>query len=811
MKRISNRVKYWVGLSALIGAGVSAAIIVSGMVYLNSTLPPVERLVNPEFSLPTTIYDRNGKKVQEVFIKRRKLVTYDQLPNHLINGLIAKEDSRFFEHRGIDPLRMLKAAWVNLMAMKTAQGASTLTQQTARQFFLTLKKTWTRKFKEILLALKIERQFSKKEIITLYLNKVNFGDAWGVAAAAEYYFNKPVEELSLSETATLVGLLPAPNRYKPTRNPHLARQQRDIVLLRMAEEGFITRIQQMAATSEPIIVAEHKDPAITAAAYYVELVRRKLLKKYGSKNLYEGGLKVYTAMDLNYQIAAHQALYEGVRALDMRRGYRGPLEKIELDQFGQVPDEVLINLNPPTAVELGRTIRGVVVEVDAEEARVAMGISLEGVIPWELLKEQWRQRIQLNSKEEEITTPVTSLADILALGDMILVQPTWHDQQNGEFVLDLFQEPAANGGLYAVEPHTGEVLAMTGGTRFGRGDGASEFIRATQAVRQPGSSFKPIIYAAAIDEGYTTATILDDSPRVFTLSSGKKHIPKNYDKKYLGNITLREALTRSRNVPTVQLVQEMGAQKVIEYARRFGLTTPIPSESIIALGTHSVRLDELTRAYSVFAAEGVRADPIYILRIENSRGEVIEQSEVKLTEVIPESTAYLVNDILHDVVRRPYGTGYRALAEFNRPAAGKTGTTQNYTDAWFLGYIPQLVTGVYVGFDDASKSLGPSESGGRAAAPIWLQFMKSVENSMAIETFKQPSTVVAHRVSPSGQLLGACDQPGRSRLELFKITSIPKRLNSSNGCGRRVAPPPRRNLDETSRRDTVPTREDESL
>jgi penicillin-binding protein 1A len=392
---------------------------------------------------------------------------------------------------------------------------------------------------------------------------------------------------------------------------------------------------------------------------------------------------------------------------------------------------------------------------------------------------------------------------------MILVQPTWLDPENGEFVLDLYQEPTANGGLYALDPNSGEVLAMVGGTRFGRSEGASEFIRATQAERQPGSSFKPIIYAAAIDEGYTTATILDDSPRVFTLRTGKKHIPKNYDSKYLGNTTLREALTRSRNVPTVQLVQEMGARKVIEYARKFGITTAIPEESIIALGTHSVRLDELTRAYSVFAAGGKLAEPIYILRIDDAHGNVVEKSEVVQREVISEATAYLVGDILHDVVRSPLGTGYRAIAEFNRPAAGKTGTTQNYTDAWYLGYIPQLVAGVYVGFDDVAQSLGPSESGGRTAAPVWLDFMKAVENSMAIETFKQPSTVVAHRVSSSGQLLGPCDQTADSRLELFKLSSIPKRLLSQNGCGRRQMPNNRRGRDRPN--GATPTREDESL
>ena len=783
---MSRRVRVWGSISFLMAAGAAGLALIVILIFLGSGLPSVERLEDPEYALPTTIYDRHGTRVREMFIKRRKLVTYEQLPRHLINGLIAKEDSRFFEHRGIDPLRMIKAAWVNLMALETVQGASTLTQQTARQFFLTLEKTWVRKIKEILLAIKIEGEFEKTEILTLYLNKVNFGDAWGVAAAAEIYFDKPVEELSLAESAMLVGLLPAPNRYKPTRNPHLARRQRNLVLQRMAAEGFITRSQQLAASSEPIILTEHRDPATDAPAYYVELVRRVLLEKFGSKSLYEGGLHVRTAMDLSYQVAAHQALVNGVRALDMRRGYRGPEEKIPLDPYGQVPDELLEGLNPVKVIELGRVARGVIVEVSGEQARVALEVAQEGIISWEALKEQWRVRIDPEKPDQPF--PINRLADILAPGDVVRVIPTSREPNSGEFALDLSQVPLANGAVYAMKPDTGEVLAMVGGTRFGRAKGESEFIRATQAERQPGSAFKPIIYSAAIDEGFTPATILEDSPRVFTLISGKKHIPKNYDNKYLGNTTLRQALVRSRNVPTVQLVEEMGARKVIEYARRFGFTAKIPEESIIALGTHSVRLSEMTRAYGVFAAEGKLADPIYILRIEDSNGKVLEESEPHLEQVLSEATSYLIADMLQDVVRAPFGTGHSAMKDFKRPAAGKTGTTQNYTDAWYMGFIPQLVAGVYVGFDDPSISLGPSETGAKTAAPIWLEFMQAVEPSLPIETFKQPPTVVAHRVSPGGRLLGPCDLQAGSRLELFKDSTIPQRLLSQDGCARPTLP-----------------------
>jgi penicillin-binding protein 1A len=769
----------------LIAAGGSLALLLIGyLIYLNLTLPTVDRLENPEYSLPTILYDRHGARVKEIFIKRRKLVTYDQIPAHMIQALIAKEDSRFFDHHGIDPLRMLKAAWVNLISLDTVQGASTLTQQTARQFFLTLDKTWARKLSEILLALKIEREFSKQDILTLYLNKVNFGDAWGVEAAAEYYFDKSVEHLTLSESATLVGLLPAPNRYKPTKNPRLARQQRNLVLQRMREEGFITSEQELAAASEPIVLAEQQDPAGEAVAYYVELVRRQLLAKYGSKNLYEGGLHVYTAMDLQHQLAAHRALFDGLQALDRRRGYRGPDDHIDLDAFGQVPPEVKEELNPTGVLKVGRIVRGAVVSVDKQVARIDLGAEV-GEIDWERMKALWTQRLDPAAPgDPSRTVPIRSLADALQPGDLIQVVVQGQDLYSGRFKLDLYQEPEANGAVYSIQPRTGEVLAMVGGWRFGRGLGASEFIRATQAERQPGSAFKPIIYAAAIDEGYSPATILDDSPRVFTLESGVKHIPKNYDDTYMGRTSLREALYRSRNVPTVQLVDEMGAQKVIEYARKVGFTTPIPAENIIALGTHSVKLDELVRAFAVFDNGGQLVTPLYILRVEDVNGNVLEENKPEAKPVVSEATAYIVTDILRDVVRKPGGTAYTAMTGLNRPAAGKTGTTQDYTDAWYLGFIPQLVAGVYVGYDDPSISLGAAETGSKAAAPIWLDYMRAVERSLPIEPFEQPPTVIAHRVDNEGRLVGACEAATGTRFEFFKAAAIPPRLLSDGNCFR---------------------------
>ena len=792
--------RIWPFLLALILLGAGA--LVGGLYYLGRDLPEIARLDNPDYNLPTRLYDRHGQLIAEIFTERRKLITYDQLPDYFVKALVAKEDSRFFDHFGIDPLRILKAALVNAMAGRIVQGASTLTQQTARQFFLSPEKKYIRKIKEILLALRMERNYSKKEILQFYLNKVNFGDAYGVSAAAKYYFGKKAEELTLAQSATLIGLLPSPNEYKPTRNPVKATRQRNLVLARMADEGYITRPQYLAAASQPMVIADRSDPKAAATASYVELIRRKIQERFGNKRLYQGGLRVYTAMDLSYQVHAHAALVKGVGELDRRRGFRGPVAKYKLNKKGQllneqgeVDESILVELNPGRKLKVGKHLMGLVMQVDRVAARVALGPGLEGTIVWNVIKDRWPNRLISDEFEEPYSKPIRDLRQILSPGYQIQVEVTAIDRISKKISLDLFQEPEANGSIFVMEPSTGEVLAMVGGIRYGRENGGSEFIRATQAERQPGSAFKPIIYVAAIEEGYTPASILDDSPRVFALDSGKKHIPKNYDSIYLGRLSLRQSLVRSRNVPTVQLVHEMGAGTVIKYARRFGFTTAIPLETIIALGTHSVKLSELTRAYAAFPNGGKRVEMIYITRVENAKGKVLLRNKPVTEQIISKASAYIVTDILRDVVRSPGGTGYRAMEGLGRPAGGKTGTTQNYTDAWYVGFIPQLVVGVFVGFDDSMVSLGPSETGGRAAAPIWKDFITKVEGSLPIETFNRPGSVVTMRIGPAGNLLDPCDDPTGSRFELFKKEWIPKRFESDKDCG--ASPLTRPSTEET--------------
>ncbi len=780
------------------------------MMFLFTQLPSVEELEDPNYSLPSVIYDRNGQKVSEVFVKRRQLITYDKIPEHLILGLIAKEDSRFFSHFGIDILRIVKAALVNLISLQVSQGASTLTQQTARQFFLTLEKTWVRKAKEALLALKIEQQFSKEEIITLYLNKVNFGDAWGVSAASLQYFGKEAGQLSLSEASVLVGLLPAPNRYKPTRNLRLSRVQRDIVLARMLDEDFINQTEHDAAVAEPIVLVRPKyQQTEEAVSYYVELVRRELLQRFGSSKLYEGGLRVYTAMDLKHQQAAHKALVSGARRIDRRQGWRGPLDLYQWE--GDTPPKTVVaDLNPhlppygaasPSGSvtararanargvpKVGEVLKALVIEVEPTRAKVALAPNVYGIITWKKMRRRWRARLYVtekaNSKPQRRLGGINSLSSAFKVGhvvEVIVLDDEQYPQKpklnTVEVSVELYQEPEVNGALYASKPHTGEVLALVGGVRYGKKDGGSEFIRATQSKRQPGSSFKPIVYAAALDEHYNPSTLLEDSPRTFNLSTGRKHTPENYDKRFLGALSLRDSLSRSRNVPTIKLVEEIGPHRIIQYARKLGITTDIPEEILIGLGTHSVRLSELTRAYGVFAAAGQLAKPIYILRVEDNKGNVLFEQQPEVNPVISADTAYLVTDILRDVIRSPNGTARGALGGFGRPVAGKTGTTQNYSDAWFLGYIPQLVAGIYMGMDNPSISLGPNESGSYTAAPIWRDYMNTVKSDLPIQGFEQPKSVVLYLVDAQGGLVSSCDQASGARYELFKVGAVSQRLH----------------------------------
>ena len=727
--------------------------------------------------LPTILYDREGNQVDELFIQRRIVVPYEQFPPHLIQALVASEDSRFFSHLGIDPLRIPRAFIENIKAGKIVQGASTLTQQTARLFLLSREKQIIRKLREMLLAFRMEIQFSKQEILSLYLNKVYLGNAEGVEAASQGYFGKHVSELNLAESALLVGILPAPSRYAPHINPEFALIRRNLVLRRMQVEGFISEQEFQKTISSPISLIRMHDSTTEATSYYVEHVRRYLIKKYGSKVLYQGGLKVYLAMDLNYQTYAHEALRKGILDLTKRQGFRGNTnEENQQKSLDNSTTETSLKID---SLFLENIVKGTVKEITSKNVIVALGES-EGILEWDNIK-TWKNG---NKLEDEKPTPISKPSEIFAIGDEVNVRLSDFDTNNNSFRLKLYQEPLVNGALLSMNPKTGEILAMSGGYRFDE----SEFNRANQALRQPGSSFKPIVYSAAIDAGFTLSSSLIDSPRAYrtgakTAGDAEVWTPKNYGDKVLGKVSLRTALVKSLNLPTIGLCEELKPKQIIIYSRLFGITAKMMENLTTCLGSFSVNLQEMITAYGVFANHGRLVKPLYVLRVEDQLGNILESNVPELKQVTSEETAFLLSDLLKDVVQR--GTGRRARA-LGRPSAGKTGTTNDSVDAWYIGYIPQLLTGVYVGFDKPKK-MGSSETGSKAAAPIWINFMKNAVSNLPTEQFRQPPGITTVKINKSGKRAGSCDKTKDINKEHYKSGTEPVLdFSHSRRCGKNL-------------------------
>ena len=714
--------------------------------------------------LPTILFDREGNQIEELFIQRRIPVAFERFPAHLIQALIASEDIRFFSHIGIDPFRMFKAFIANLEAGSFVQGASTLTQQTAREFLLTKEKQLIRKLREILLAFRMELQFNKTEILELYLNKVFLGNAEGVEASSQGYFGKHVDELTLAESALLIGLLPAPSRYAPHNNPELAHVQRNRVLKRMRDESFITAKEYTKVVDEPIKLIQIDDFVSEDTSYYVEHVRRDLLKRYGLEALYQGGLRVWMAMDLDYQILAHKALQRGILALTKRQGYRGPHEELKPAESGTVDPVELERVTNANRLVLGNIASGVVQSVEKESALIDLG-KVVGILTWEEVQ-TWQNA--LSGKDHPV--PFKKISEALKPGDVIPVRLVDYDPGKEVMRLQLYQEPLINGAVLGMQPKTGEVLAMIGGYQYEE----SEFNRAIQAKRQPGSSFKPIVYSSALDAGYTLSSFLVDSPRAFRtgkikLGEDEIWLPKNYGDKLMGSVSLRTALVKSLNLATIGLIEDLGPELVIDYSRRLGISTSMKKNLTIALGSFSVTLQEMVNAFGVFANKGKRTEPVYILKVTDQDRNVLESSVIRETQIISNETAFLISNVLQDVVRR--GTGWRARA-LGRPSAGKTGTTNDNIDAWYIGFIPQMLTGVYVGFDQP-QSMGLHESGSRAAAPIWVEFMKNAVTNLPTEQFPQPPGIVTVKIHESGRRANSCDSLNNIREEHYKTGTEP--------------------------------------
>jgi penicillin-binding protein 1A len=759
-KRPRGRLRRWQAmLIGLVAVGIVGATTAVGVVWhFAQDLPSLDLLQNYQPSLVTNVYGDDGQSIGQFFIERRILTPLAEIPKTLTQAVIATEDARFFEHPGLDYIGMLRAAWTNIRhGGRKVEGASTITQQLARSLFLSSERSYERKIRELILAYKMEAISGKEQILETYLNQIYFGQgAYGVGSAAQSYFGKDIRELTLAESAFLGGLPKSPSRFSPFTAYELAKKRQEHVLSRMEEVGFITQAEREAAVLEKLNF--HRPGSEHLAPYFVEYVRQLLVARYGESMVYKGGLQIYTTLNIEMQKAAESAFLNGVRELDKREGWRGPRRTVDLSTFQ--PSELALteqSLKPGTLGE------GVVLKVAKDHYIVQVGAFTARLAFDDMA---WAKRMLkgadpavdfvVNQNVKQILKP----GDVIEIGIKKMTKETIH--------LTLEQTPIVEGGLIAIDPTVGAIRAMVGGYDFSR----SEYNRAVQAHRQPGSAFKPLIYATAMSQGLSPATQILDAPVVYEQEEEDKiWKPENYGRRFHGMVSLRDALAQSHNLATVRLLDKVGVKNVVEFSRTVGVTSPLPADLSLGLGSSSVGLMELTSVYGVFLNQGIRVDPYAVKSVKDSTGKTLEAVEPEPREVITKETAYLIANMMEDVVQK--GTGQAAKA-LERPIAGKTGTTNDYLNAWFIGGAPNLVTGVYVGFDDR-RSLGPSETGARAALPIWMAFMKEAIKQLPVVPFEIPDGVMFVKVDSATGLLES-EQEGDSQhgtVELFSKGSEP--------------------------------------
>lgn len=738
--------------------------------YFSKGLPKISSLSDYSPPLITTFYTDDNRKIAEFYEERRILVSFADMPKMLIQAFIAAEDSRFYKHDGVDFFSIFRAFLKNIEAGTIVQGGSTITQQVTKSFFLTPERSYKRKIKEAFLAYRIDKKFSKDEILYLYLNQIYLGHgAYGVEAAAENCFGKSVKDLNLAECALLAGLPQAPSRYSPFKYPERAKERQIYVLNRMVAEGYITDFQAREAMNTQLDIKPRQNLYMEKAPYYTEYVRRYIEEKYGRDALYRDGLKVYTAVNIDMQKAARDEVEKGLRALDKRQGYRGPVKHLPPEEIASFSEEIQRELDQ-TPLQEGMIVRGVVIEVDDIKDILTVRIGNErGIIKFVDMRWVKKPNIKVGYYKAGVKHP----GDALKRGDVIQVKIKGGIQDEGLWPLALEQTPKVQAALIYSEIGTGQVKAMVGGRDFRY----SQFNRAVQSRRQPGSAFKPLIYAAALDKGYTPTTVIMDS--AITFKDGEHDFvwkPKNYKKKFFGPTLLRNALVHSRNIVTIKILQDIGIDYAIAYAGKLGITSGLSRDLSIALGSSGVSLLEIVKAYSVFANLGYIVEPIFITKIVDRNGTIIEENTPEPKQVVEESTAYIMTSLLESVVKN--GTGWRAKA-LNRPVAGKTGTTNDLFDAWFVGYTPRYITGTWVGYDD-EQSLGKGETGSRAAAPIWLGFMKKALADKPVRTFQVPEGVVFSKVDAETGLL-AIPESEKTIFECFKEGTVPTEFTKKPG------------------------------
>ncbi len=849
--------KVLIGFLALIIVTCSAAYLV--FLSVQKSLPEVIKIEDYKPLLVSQVYDRNNKKFGEFFRERRTLIPYKDIPKHVVQAFLAAEDDQFFQHKGINPQALFRAALANMKAGHNVQGGSTITQQVAKNFLQSPEKTISRKLRDILLAIQMERNLSKEEILYLYLNQIYFGQrSYGIEMAAQTYFKKTTKQLTVAEAAMLAGLPKAPSEYSPVKNPSRAKERQIYVLRRMADVNFITKGEAEAAIKLPIMVYLREDYE-QMAPFYLETVRQLLIQQLGEDIILDEGVKVYTSLDLEAQKSANLAVIKGLKELDRRQGYRGPLANLPEDKkiFEYLEKEktkLISESNPertilpdgsfaeiewhaskkpsknaiakaartekmPSFLKVASTYDGVVARVDDISGYVEVQLpEVKGLIDFDSMT--WARKPNFDKKSEFDLIKKPSQA--LKLGDVIQVKVIsenfeWPPAKNKKtaslpdpsayLALELDQEPLVEGSLLSIDQQTEDVLAMVGGYSFAR----NEFNRTLQAARQTGSAFKAIVYGAALDRSYNPSTPIIDAPVIYKQvgdeeGQGDEKIwkPSNHGREYNGEITMRNALVKSLNIPAVKIMEDIGVPFATEFAQRLGVFSKLNPDFTLVLGSSSLTLFEMTKVFSEFGRMGLRTRPKMIKKVIDRAGKTLVESvsldsrfldELKPLDesfeekrkayfekvaagpevdqqssaaelpghkknsfyfqnpdqLIRQQTAYVLTTMLKGVVEDPNGTGARA-AQLGREVAAKTGTTNGYVDAWFLGYTPNIATGVWVGFDK-EKTLGKSEVGGKAALPIWLDYMKDAHRNLPMLTFPMPEGVKLVKIdAESGKL-----------------------------------------------------------
>ena len=775
MKTVRNVV-----LGSIAAVTLTGALATAGFVYwVTRDLPSYETLAHYEPPITTRVYGGNGLLIGEYARERRLFVPIDQIPDRVKQAFIAAEDKNFYSHPGIDVMGILRAVINDLRYPdQRAQGASTITQQVARNFLLSSERTISRKIREMVLAMRIDSTFSKDKILELYLNEIFLGEnSYGIAAAATVYFGKSLDELTLAQAAFLAALPKAPSNYNPRRNLNAAVIRRNYVLGQMEENGYITAEDAQVAEDEPLVASNRPFGAVVADVdYFVEEVRRVLYNQYGEKALYDGGLQVRSTLDTRLQDIAVRNLRRGLIAYDHRHGWRGALKK--LDMKGDWAAELKATPNRSglpswrVAVVTGYT--------NKNEAEIALREGDKGLIPLSGLA--WARPSINNRLGPEVKKP----ADVVKVGDVVYVEALADDKAE-EDSFGLRQVPAVNGAIVAIDPFTGHIVALSGGFSYG----SSQFDRAMQAMRQPGSTFKPFVYSAALEQGYTPVTKVLDAP--FAVEQGPflpLWSPENYEAgEYLGLTTLRRGMELSRNVMTARLAHTIGMESVAQTVERMGVYEKLPRFLANSLGAEVTTLLKMTTGYAEFVNGGRKLEPTLIDRVQDRFGKTIykfdkreckECSQAEWTgqeeplleedkpQVLDARTAYQMVSILEGVVQRGTGVTIRAVG---KPLAGKTGTSSDYRDAWFIGFSPDLAVGVYIGFDDF-RSLGGGEAGALAAAPIFREFMREALADKPATPFRIPQGIVLSAVDARAGFPVSEGTPG-SILEAFKPGTEP--------------------------------------